>query len=62
MQLKRYADKLSSNNLHDPHRAKSRTTMPKGDNGDVSDAVEMLRNICVQREWPLPTYVFQYLH
>lgn len=69
MERKRFADRLStapSPSLSVPHRTTTSatsttttntTTTTTTDEADVCDAVDMLRNICVQRKWPLPTYV-----
>lgn len=54
-----FADKLTAappirGPVSHPTNATTTTTTTSD---EVVDAVEMLRNICVQREWPLPTYV-----
>lgn len=53
MQQPHFAEKLSTTKPSVrpkiPHRPAT---------GEGSDAVEDLRNICIQREYPLPTYVY----
>lgn len=55
VKLNRFTDRLSSRSPTHSKVPPSTTIINNDDS--VSDAVEILRNICLQRKWPYPEYV-----